>query len=102
MFAARRLATVSSHLASVSAPRITAAAAPRIFAAPYAAAKLGSSFSTAASPEAMSNAKTLVDAAIKDNDVLVFSKSYCPVSRWRAARGHPRRAAPPRGKQVSC
>jgi hypothetical protein len=41
---------------------------------------VGSSFSSAASPEAMSDAKTLVDNAIKDNDVLVFSKSYCPVS----------------------
>lgn len=86
MFAARRLATVSSHFASVSAPRVsvTASARPQLFAAaasPRNSAKVGSSFSSAASPEAMSDAKTLVDNAIKDNDVLVFSKSYCPVSR---------------------
>lgn len=85
MFAARRLATVSSHFASVSAPRVsvTASARPQLFAAaasPRNSAKVGSSFSSAASPEAMSDAKTLVDNAIKDNDVLVFSKSYCPVS----------------------
>lgn len=87
MFAARRLATVSSHFASVSAPRATLAATtrPQLFAAaPRYSAKVGSSFSSAASPEAMSDAKTLVDNAIKDNDVLVFSKSYCPVSSWMA------------------
>lgn len=90
MFAARRLATVSSHFASVSAPRAAAvplaAARPSLFAAPRTSAKVGSSFSSAASPEAMSDAKTLVDNAIKDNDVLVFSKSYCPVSLSRARR----------------
>lgn len=87
MFAARRLATVSSHFASVSAPRATLAATtrPQLFAAaPRYSAKVGSSFSSAASPEAMSDAKTLVDNAIKDNDVLVFSKSYCPVSSYAA------------------
>jgi hypothetical protein len=34
----------------------------------------------------MGAAKDLVDKAIKENDVLVFSKSYCPVS-CRAERG---------------
>jgi len=29
----------------------------------------------------MGAVKDLVDSAIKENDVLVFSKSYCPVSR---------------------
>lgn len=50
---------------------------------------LSSTFSTSA-PVNMSGAKQLVQQEIKDNFVMVFSKSYCPVSRKRKAHSfHP-------------
>lgn len=87
MFAAtRRVSVLASHLTrtATTAPSIAAARAPTpapLRRIPSPTATLGALFSTAAaSPVEMSAAKTLVDEAIKDNDVLVFSKSYCPVS----------------------
>lgn len=41
----------------------------------YVAAKIGSSIST---PNMTADVKSLVDKAIADNKVVVFSKTYCP------------------------
>lgn len=80
MFAAtRRVTVLANHLSRTVPTPVTRT--PSLLAT----AKLGSFLSTAAaaSPVEMSAAKTLVDSAIKENDVLVFSKSWCPVSvRW--------------------
>jgi len=64
----RRLTTLTSHLRP-----ITQQASQRTF-------KLGSSLSTQTTAAMASDAKTLVDQAIKENKVLMFGKTYCPVS----------------------
>ncbi|WVQ84081.1 glutaredoxin [Cryptococcus sp. DSM 104549] len=63
MSAVRRLTVLSSHLTRTTTPRLTATPA-----------KIGSSISTAS----IMSAKSIVDKAIADNKVVVFSKSYCP------------------------
>jgi hypothetical protein len=68
--ALRRLTTLSSH---VLRPQHTPLAYKF-----STTSKLGSSASTI-SPAAMSSVKQLVDSTIKENDVVVFSKTYCPV-----------------------
>jgi hypothetical protein len=88
MSAARRITTLATHLRattpvlSTSSPRLPAA-----FAAGRTSPKLGNLLSSAPAFDAanMGAAKDLVDAAIKDNKVVVFSKSYCPVSWGRSA-----------------
>ena len=39
---------------------------------------MGSFFAKPSNPEQMASAKEVVDAAIRGNRVMVFSKSYCP------------------------
>jgi len=39
---------------------------------------MGQAAIKAANPAAMSQAKTIVDGALKANRVMVFSKTYCP------------------------
>jgi hypothetical protein len=66
----RRLTTLTSHLRPITQQ---ASATQRTF-------KLGSSLSTQTTAAMASDAKTLVDQAIKENKVLMFGKTYCPVS----------------------
>jgi hypothetical protein len=73
--ALRRLVTLQSHLLPSRSLAITAPLATR----PLTAFKLGSAFSTAP-PADMSEIKQLVDSTIAENNVVVFSKTYCPVS----------------------
>jgi len=68
----RRLTTLSSHvLRSQNKPLAYTFSTT---------SKLGASASTV-SPAAMSQIKQLVDSTIQENNVVVFSKTYCPV-RW--------------------
>ncbi|KAK1926469.1 thioredoxin-like protein [Papiliotrema laurentii] len=71
--ALRRLVTLQSHLLPSRSLAITAPLATR----PLTAFKLGSAFSTAP-PADMSEIKQLVDSTIAENNVVVFSKTYCP------------------------
>ncbi|KAL1409933.1 Glutaredoxin [Vanrija albida] len=73
--AARRVNVLAAHLSRT--PIVTAATAT-----PRTAFKVGAFFSSpAVTPAAMSAAKELVDKAIAENNVVVFSKSYCPYCR---------------------
>ncbi|AAW43119.2 hypothetical protein CNBD4970 [Cryptococcus deneoformans B-3501A] len=65
--ALHRLSTLSTHI--IRAPIST-----RYFATTQTA-KIGSSIST---PNMTADVKSLVDKAIADNKVVVFSKTYCP------------------------
>ena len=65
----RRLTTLSSHVLRPTPSAYNFSTT----------SKLGLSASSI-SPAAMSSAKKIVDSAIKDNNVVVFSKTYCPVS----------------------
>lgn len=86
--ATRRLLNLSSHLRiqpTSTLPTLTQTSSfssktrPQVQATTF---KLGSSLSTKIDPAKMSEIKQFVDKAIQDNDVVVFSKSYCPVSVW--------------------
>lgn len=67
--ALHRLTTLSTHITRT--PIST-----RYFTTTQTA-KIGSSIST---PNMTADVKSLVDKAIADNKVVVFSKTYCPVS----------------------
>lgn len=72
--AARRVNVLAAHLSRTTP---IAARAPTT----GSTLKVGSFFSSpAVTPAAMSAAKEIVDKAIAENNVVVFSKSYCPVS----------------------
>lgn len=81
--ASRRLHVLASHVARATPPPAQLSSRPTLLAS----AKVGAAFSSSApDPADMASAKQLVDSAIKDNDVLVFSKSYCPVGDWRGVK----------------
>lgn len=82
--ATRRLVATTSqrHL-------ITPRPSPTLF-------KIGSSFSTQVDPAKMGAAKDFVEKEIKAHDVVVFSKSYCPVSRCHRPEQGPEQAWSPR------
>jgi uncharacterized protein (UPF0333 family) len=75
----KRLTSFRAHLFSVPTPFAQANIASRTTQLD----KIGSAISTTrpvTTSATMSDYKNEVDAAIKDNFVMVFSKSYCPVS----------------------
>lgn len=66
--ALRRLTTIATHLRRPAVDQVQSF-------------KLGSSLSSQITPEMSSNAKELVDKAIKENKNLMFGKTYCPVRK---------------------
>ncbi|WOO79214.1 Glutaredoxin-2 [Vanrija pseudolonga] len=73
--AARRVNVLAAHLSRTTPIAARTPTTGSTF-------KVGSFFSTpAVTPAAMSAAKELVDKAIAENHVVVFSKSYCPYCR---------------------
>ena len=83
----RRLSQLRAHLLSVPTPLSQPRQAFSTLSPSHETAKIGALLSTtqarpvSTSTTTMSDYKNEVDAAIKDNFVMVFSKSYCPVSR---------------------
>jgi hypothetical protein len=82
----RRIIAIPAHRMSIARSAIRSSIHPlrsNLFTQARPVVKIGSSlsstFSTSA-PVNMSGAKQLVQQEIKDNFVMVFSKSYCPVS----------------------
>lgn len=79
--ALRRVTQIRTHLAATAVPTssttTTTARQATLASRPFTSSPIiGSSQSTVN----MSDVKLEVDQAIKDNFVMVFSKSYCPVS----------------------
>jgi len=74
MSSLRRLTSIASHLARPLQP--TASSFPSTVQTP----KLGSALSTSAPREMSASVKEMVDKAIANNDVVVFSKTWCSVS----------------------
>lgn len=72
MFLTARRLVLATHLPQPISSR-PVLATPTLF-------KIGSAFSSQVDPIKMGAAKDFVEKEIKENDVLVFSKSYCPVS----------------------
>lgn len=70
--ASRRL--LATH---ISKPRISTR--PSVVPTPTLF-KIGAAFSTRIDEATMGAVKDFVEKEIKNNDVLIFSKSYCPVS----------------------